>query len=629
MIGSKLIAMIAAVVGVVGVSAAGVYLYRQSQEAPPSVQDQVATGTARAPAAEQPKPQALVSPNPQAEPKGAAVPSFDVVRIEPTGEGVIAGRAEPGWQVSVESHGTKVAEATADAEGEWTIVLDKPLPPGDHALSLKAVSPDGTHGLVSQTEVPIAIAKKPGEGTAVAMSEPVVPAPEAGDTTEALPNEAGEKSKPEAEGPKLRGDIGQAGAAKPEASVDATPSQFSAQTPSAALAKPKAKTAEEDAQPEPVSPSEQAQEAPSGKPKQPPVRFKTVDYEDKGEQPGKMVLTGTGDPGARILLFFDNGPLGQVIIGDDGTWQFETLKLLPSGQHVFRADRVDETTGIVVGRASIEIKRQEPAPEAAKAEPSQAPEPAPPAKTAEEGGEPKAASPTEQAQEAPSGKPKQPQVLFKTVDYEDKGDQPGKMVLTGTGDPGARLLLFFDDVPLGEVIIGGDGTWRFEIVKLLPFGRHAFRAGRVDETTGLVGGTASIGVQRMEPAPKVAEPEQAPSSPAAPSSQAAAPEAARPSSEAKPSPGPSSPATSPQAASPQVAAAETGKPAAAEAARPVRHKKHKPGVYTVRRGDSLWAIAERFFGGGWHYVTIYHQNRKDIRNPRLIYPQQKVHLPKP
>jgi nucleoid-associated protein YgaU len=128
----------------------------------------------------------------------------------------------------------------------------------------------------------------------------------------------------------------------------------------------------------------------------------------------------------------------------------------------------------------------------------------------------------------------------------------------------------------------------------------------------------------MEPAPKVAEPETAPSSPAAPSSQAAAPEAARPSSEAKPSPGPSS-----QATSPRVAAAETGKPAAAEAARPVRHKKHKPGVYTVRRGDSLWAIAERFFGGGWHYVTIYHQNRKDIRNPRLIYPQQKVHLPKP
>jgi nucleoid-associated protein YgaU len=497
MIGSKLIAMIAAVVGVVGVSAAGVYLYRQSQEAPPSVQDQVATGTARAPAAEQPKPQALVSPNPHAEPKGAAVPSFDVVRIEPTGEGVIAGRAEPGWQVSVESHGSKVAEATADAEGEWTIVLDKPLPPGDHALSLKAVSPDGTHGLVSQTEVPIAIAKKPGEGTAVAMSEPVVPAPEAGDTTEALPNnEAGEKSKPEAGGPKLRGDIGQVDQAKPETRADATPSQSSAQTPSAA------------------------------------------------------------------------------------------------------------------------------------------PEPAPSAKTAEEGGEPTPASPTEQAQEEPSAKPKQPQVMFKTVDYEDKGDQPGKVVLTGTGDPGARILLFFDDGPLGQVIIGGDGTWRFEIVKLLPFGRHAFRAGRVDETTGLVGGSASIGVQRMEPAPKVAEPETAPSSPAAPSSQAAAPEAARPSSEAKPSPGPSSQATSsqvapPQVASPQVAAAETGKPPAAEAARPVRHKEHKPGVYTVRRGDSLWAIAERFFGGGWHYVTIYHQNRKHIRNPRLIYPQQKVHLPKP
>ena len=77
--------------------------------------------------------------------------------IEPNGEGVIAGRAAPGWQVSVQSSGTKVAAATADAQGEWSAVLDKPLPAGDHALTLKITSPDGTRALSSQELVRVEV----------------------------------------------------------------------------------------------------------------------------------------------------------------------------------------------------------------------------------------------------------------------------------------------------------------------------------------------------------------------------------------------------------------------------------------------------------------------------------------
>ena len=85
------------------------------------------------------------------------MPSFDVVMIEPNGEGVIAGRAAPGWQVSVQSGGTKVAAAKADPQGEWSVVLDKPLPAGDHALSLKITSPDGTRALSSQELVRVEV----------------------------------------------------------------------------------------------------------------------------------------------------------------------------------------------------------------------------------------------------------------------------------------------------------------------------------------------------------------------------------------------------------------------------------------------------------------------------------------
>ncbi len=93
--------------------------------------------------------------------------------------------------------------------------------------------------------------------------------------------------------------------------------------------------------------------------KSPPVVFKKVDYQDTGHETGKMTLSGRGDPGAKLLLFFDDEPFGQATIAEDGTWSFEGEKKLDSGQHNFRADRIDAATGVVIGRASVNIARVE------------------------------------------------------------------------------------------------------------------------------------------------------------------------------------------------------------------------------------------------------------------------------
>ena len=93
--------------------------------------------------------------------------------------------------------------------------------------------------------------------------------------------------------------------------------------------------------------------------KSPPVVFKKVDYQDTGPETGKMTLSGRGDPGAKLLLFFDDEPFGQATIAEDGTWSFEGEKKLDSGQHNFRADRIDAATGVVIGRASVNIARVE------------------------------------------------------------------------------------------------------------------------------------------------------------------------------------------------------------------------------------------------------------------------------
>ena len=49
-----------------------------------------------------------------------------------------------------------------------------------------------------------------------------------------------------------------------------------------------------------------------------------------------------------------------------------------------------------------------------------------------------------------------------------------------------------------------------------------------------------------------------------------------------------------------------------------------PAVYTVQRGDTLWAIAKRFLGDGSRYAEIAASN--GIRNPNLIYPGQTLRI---
>jgi hypothetical protein len=139
MVSGKFIARAIALVTVVAITLAGVYLYRKQHPIT--------------------HPAESNSSMPVPTSKRAEAPSFDVVRIEPSGESVLAGRAEPGWRVSIEDRGTKLAEATADGEGAWTIVLEAPLAPGEHSLSITAVSPNGARSIASDNAVPVTLAK--------------------------------------------------------------------------------------------------------------------------------------------------------------------------------------------------------------------------------------------------------------------------------------------------------------------------------------------------------------------------------------------------------------------------------------------------------------------------------------
>lgn len=91
-----------------------------------------------------------------------AVPSFDVVRVNPSGDTVIAGRAEPGAEVTVMDGETVIGKVLADKRGEWVLVPEKPLPPGSRTLSLVAKLPDG-EDLRSDSDVVLVVPEN-GEG---------------------------------------------------------------------------------------------------------------------------------------------------------------------------------------------------------------------------------------------------------------------------------------------------------------------------------------------------------------------------------------------------------------------------------------------------------------------------------
>src|SRR5690606_17237272 len=63
-------------------------------------------------------------------------PSFDIIRIEPDGQSIIAGRAAPGSEWILLNNGSPIAAVRADANGEWVVLPDSALTPGANAFSL-------------------------------------------------------------------------------------------------------------------------------------------------------------------------------------------------------------------------------------------------------------------------------------------------------------------------------------------------------------------------------------------------------------------------------------------------------------------------------------------------------------
>src|SRR6266567_4040867 len=88
----------------------------------------------------------IVATAPPAAPaaKAANEPGFDIVRVTPEGNAVLAGRAAPDSEVVVSANGQEIGRTHSDRQGQWVLLPDAKLAPGGQELTV--ATPDAKGG---------------------------------------------------------------------------------------------------------------------------------------------------------------------------------------------------------------------------------------------------------------------------------------------------------------------------------------------------------------------------------------------------------------------------------------------------------------------------------------------------
>ena len=234
-----------------------------------------------------------------AQPSGGAQepatvsPSFDVVRVNPSGDAVLAGRGEPNSQIRVLDQGKVIGSVKADGRGEWVFLPNSALDPGEHSFTLESVPEDAPANQPAEKEsdssVVVLVPQVAKDIAGRASNQPAgalaIEVPKSGDGPTRVmnvPNEPAETS---------------AGAAKvPEISA--------------------------------------------------------IDYDAQG----RAILSGRAPSSARLFVYLDNQSIGETTANENGLWSFTPSTPIKPGLHVVRVDQVD-ATGKVLARAQTPFEQ--------------------------------------------------------------------------------------------------------------------------------------------------------------------------------------------------------------------------------------------------------------------------------
>ncbi len=333
---------------------------------------------------------AMAEPPPAESPATPAVaPTFDVVRVERSGEAVVAGLAAPGAKVEVLDGANAVATAEANNRGEWALALDKPLPPGTHDLAIRTTSDDKKVTTLSDQRVAVSVPDDKSNDVLVVLNSPDAPSKVLQIPAAKPPEAAPASATPEPAGPAV------AEAAPAETPAPATPAPEVAAAPAPAETQPATPPAPEvamaepektgaapasppaAAQPEvsvaPATPAEPsappagasevasapaapAQPEPAPEPAGPKAAVTVAAVE--ADTAGGLFVAGTAETDEPVRVYVENQPIGETTPTEGGTWLVETKREMPAGTYQVRADQVDKKTGDVIARAEVSFERE-------------------------------------------------------------------------------------------------------------------------------------------------------------------------------------------------------------------------------------------------------------------------------
>lgn len=287
----------------------------------------------------------------------AAPPTFDIVRIERDGSAVMAGRAAPGSKVTALLDGQEIGSAEANERGEWVIVPDSTIAPGDHSITLNQAMTDGTQS-TSEQSVALTVPDTADGQPLIVLSEASKPSrvlqkPEVPAKADAETQVAAVEQQPASE-PQQPASSDQA-----EQQQDAPPKETAKVEQTQPAAEP-ADTRPATEQAEPAKPAEAAPVQPAEAVTQPsaPQRQLTVDVVDYDDT-GRTTFSGTAQPGSRVRVYVSGRFTGEAQADDAGRWQLTPGREIAAGTHALRADQVIGD-GKVVQRIELPFLREQP-----------------------------------------------------------------------------------------------------------------------------------------------------------------------------------------------------------------------------------------------------------------------------
>lgn len=234
-------------------------------------------------------------------------PSFDVVRIEPDGSGLVAGRAKPGAEVDVVVDGEVIAQTKADEDGAFVAF--------------------------------VTIDRKTGEtGDGEAATAPEAEAEAAPDASAGEDEKAEESAEPSAQTLVIRARPDEDGPVAESAPVFVIGGLT------------------EDAAPVVVQP-----EAETVRVIQPPKRaaasavtLDAISYDASG----RVVFAGRGRPEGAVRLYLNGAPIAETPLSDDGSWRTRAAAPIAAGVYRLRVDQIG-ASGAVLSRIETPFQRED------------------------------------------------------------------------------------------------------------------------------------------------------------------------------------------------------------------------------------------------------------------------------